>query len=128
MRDTPAPPFRRHDDGGVRTPPFDARTGKPGRSLLILLRFAGEKPALIEFADDGRLMAADGAPPMIVSLAAMWRQDRQVEALLVRTVAASRKAGRAVWPPEIAAEVRGIAPTGGGVRPPRDWTDGLGRE
>lgn len=109
MRDTP-PPAYRLKEVGVKLLPFDKVNGRPGKSLLMLLRHCGEHPHSIAFADDERLTALDDIPKLIDPLIHMWRRDDRVQALVVETVRASRKAGRPVWPQEHAAAIRALSP------------------
>ncbi|PZP18848.1 MAG: hypothetical protein DI607_04075 [Sphingomonas hengshuiensis] len=95
---------------GVKLLPFDKVNGRPGKSLLMLLRHCGEHPHSIAFADDERLTALDDIPKLIDPLIHMWRRDDRVQALVVETVRASRKAGRPVWPQEHAAAIRALSP------------------
>jgi hypothetical protein len=108
MRDTPPPVFR-FEDVGVRAAAFDKATGHPSKSLLMLLRYCGEHPHNIAFAADGRL-TGENVPKLIDPLIRMWRHDDRIQALVVETVSASRKAGRAVWPPQHAAAIRALLP------------------
>lgn len=111
----------------VRVEAFDP-ANKPTPQLLLLLKLAGENPRRIEFATDGGLTAMSDAPAAMVPLLHGWRQDERVEHLVVATVRASRDAGHAVWPPEIAAALRAAAAIGPGAEEPRrDRNDGMNR-
>lgn len=128
LRDTPAPVCT--DMGnGVRVAAFDQQTGKPTEQLLMLLKLAGEHPHKIVFAADAKLMAMPSAPALLATLLHGWRHDERIADLVTATVCASRTAGRAVWPAEIAAAVRAYtaryAKPGG--RPPTDPSHGLSR-
>ena len=127
MRETP-PPIFRAAPLDLQLAAFDPNTGEPARALLALLRSAGCHPHLLDFADDGRLMALPGTPKAIDPLVRMWRNNDAVETLLVAIVSASRAAGKPVWPDHLAARIRAldppVAPQRGSLR---DRTDGFTR-
>ena len=119
-----APPVFEVSSVGPRVHAFDEATGTPSRPLLILLHYCGEHPGQIAFATDGRLAALPRTPGLIDPLVRMWRHDDVIQALIVETVTASRKAGRAVWPARYAAAIRAIVPSPPPPgTPPRDDRD-----
>ena len=107
LRETP-PPAKIPGSTGLRIRAFDLQSGAPSPSLLMLLNYSGKHPHQLAFANDGRLMVMPGAPKLIEPLISLWRHDDRVEALVVRTVAASREAERPVWPKEHAAAISAI--------------------
>lgn len=92
-----------------RIAPFDPRTGTPHRSLLNLLHHCGTRPRTLAFASDGKLMTVDGVPKTVELAVQLWRDDPQVEALVVETVTASRAAGQPVWPGTYETAIRTLA-------------------
>lgn len=125
LRDTPAPVFT-DMDVGVRIAAFDRQTGEPTDQLLMLLKLAGQYPRKIVFATDGKLMAMPSAPALLAPRLHGWRHDEQVADLVTATVRASRAAGRAAWPAEIASAVHAYAARYAppGSRPPTDLSHG----
>lgn len=86
---------------------FARKTRKPTRSLLMLIRYAGEYPDRIDLHRNGP-RAREGVPETIRSLLDGWRGDARVRQLVVGTVSMSRAAGRPTWPPELSSEMRAI--------------------
>ncbi|MGI4733029.1 MAG: MobA/MobL family protein [Janthinobacterium lividum] len=126
-RETP-PPVHRPQPIDVRVRAFDKDTGAPSRSLLRLLRHAGEQPRSIELASDGRTTGVGDMPRLVAPLIDMWRNDERVHALVVETISASREAGRPVWPARHAAAIRAmIANRPGIASPPSAGRDDPGR-
>lgn len=116
MPTLPQPVF---DDEGPRAGivAFDPISGQPSDRLLLLLMLAGRYPRRIEVADDGKPMARPGKPALLAPLLHAWRDDDRVVALVTKTVTESRKFGRPVWPPGIAAAVSAyVERAAGGAR------------
>lgn len=109
---------------------FDS-AGEPSRALLALLHHAGHHPHMLAFAEDKRLMALPEVPKAIAPLVHMWRHNDAVEALVVTIVAASRAAGRPVWPDRLAIRLRALDPPGASYKSersrPRDRDGGITR-
>lgn len=95
--DTPPPVFI-HRTVSPRTAPFDLATGAPHPALLRLVHQCGTRPQALAFAEDGKLTTLPGASKGIEPLLQLWRDDPQVEALVVETITASRAAGHPIWP------------------------------
>lgn len=91
---------------GVRIRAFLANSGRPTKSLLMLIRYAGEHPNQIGGVSGDAMEANDSAPVAIRTLVEGWCNHARVKALVAMTVKASRQAGRPVWPPDIASDIR----------------------
>ena len=109
----------------MRLRAFDPRTNKPTEHLLRLVELVGATPQHVDRASDGRLTTLADAVPMLAALMVQWRHDDRVDALITATVAASRKAGAPVYPPELAAGLRARRQIG--AVPPRDLSRGPSR-
>jgi hypothetical protein len=124
-RDEPAPTFI-WAPVGAKVIAFDRTTNAPTQPLLRLLAFAGRNPDKLAFGTDDRLMTLSGTPKMIEPLMRMWRNDDAVQTLVVETVAASRAAGRPVWPSHLASRIRDLDPSPAPDRAlSRDWSSGI---
>jgi hypothetical protein len=91
---------------GVRIRAFLANSGRPTKSLLMLIRYAGEHPNHVGGVSGDAMEANDSAPVAIRTLVEGWCHDARVKSLVAMTVKASRHADRPVWPSDIASDIR----------------------
>jgi len=96
---------------GLRIRAFSQKSGRPTKSLLMLIRYAGERPDAIGGSSGDAMEANDSVPVAIQTLVHGWRRDVRVRSLVATTVKASRQAGRPVWPPEIESDIRATLAT-----------------
>lgn len=89
---------------GLRIPPFTQR-GAPTRSLVLLLRHAGEHPDDIVI-ESGVLRVSAKTPEAIENLLDQWHDNDRVMSAVADTIARSKAAGRPEWPAEFASALR----------------------
>ncbi|CAN5597899.1 hypothetical protein BH10PSE14_BH10PSE14_35140 [soil metagenome] len=87
---------------GLRIPPF-TRQGRPTKSLLMLVRYAGEHPKNIIMSRVGPPRVAAKIPEVIENLLHQWRNEPRIVSAVADTVEKSQAAGRPVWPKEFAS-------------------------
>jgi hypothetical protein len=88
----------------LRIPPFTNR-GQPSRSLVLLIRHAGEHPDDIVIGS-GALSVSAQTPEMIENLLDQWRGNDRVMRAVADTIARSKAAGRPEWPAEFVSALR----------------------
>ncbi|RYY28441.1 MAG: hypothetical protein EOP62_04425 [Sphingomonadales bacterium] len=102
---------------GLRIPPF-TRQGRPTKSLLMLVRYAGEHPESIMVPAAGLPRVAAKIPEVIENLLHQWRNEPRIMSAVADTVENSQAAGRPVWPKEFASALRANL----AARPVPEWT------
>lgn len=96
---------------GLRIRAFSQNSGRPTKSLLMLIRYVGERPDAIGGSSGDAMEANDSVPVAIRTLVDGWRRDDRVRSLVATTAKASRQAGRPVWPPEMESDIRATVAT-----------------
>lgn len=102
---------------GLRIPPF-TRQGRPTKSLLMLVRYAGEHPKNIIMSPDGPPRVAAKIPEVIENLLHQWRNEPRIMSAVADTVENSQAARRPVWPKDFASALRANV----AARPVPEWT------
>ncbi|MBX9746663.1 MAG: hypothetical protein K2X34_07160 [Hyphomonadaceae bacterium] len=96
---------------GLRIRAFSQKSGRPTKSLLMLIRYVGERPHAIGGSSGDAMEANDSVPVAIRTLVDGWRGDDRVRSLVATTAKASRQARRPVWPPEMESDIRATLAT-----------------
>lgn len=93
------------DLAGLRIPPF-TRCGGPSKSLVMLLRYAGEHSGRIIIPPQGLPCISARTPETIQNLLYQWRNEARIMAAVAETIEKSRSAGRPAWPAQFASALR----------------------